>query len=175
MPSEGEALGDALLRLEDESWRLYLEELRRLDLPPGHPEAPEPQVDWSSPLGQFRRDDPGHPLGPGMPTGGPLGGDDARGSHGARWAALLRRDPCAYCGRRPGGTLDHVTPRSDAAFGEAHNWLNYTGACLSCNGAKRDEPLLLFMLAKASGGRPGAARRRALRAARRARLAERAA
>ena len=99
----------------------------------------------------FLRDDPGHPLGgSGMPTGRPLGVD---GSHGARWMALLRREPCAYCARPgPCGTVDHIEPRCRLAQ-TTHTWLNYVGACDRCNGKKADRPLLAFLLARREGCR----------------------
>ncbi len=84
-------------------------------------------------LHTFLRDDAGTPLGPGMPSGAPLrldtpdgactpdgafstpictGGTPTGGDrHYDAWLRLLRADPCAYCGG-PGGTVDHVEPRS---------------------------------------------------------------
>ena len=94
----------------------------------------------------FLRDDGGTPLGPGMPSGGPVRTDGQ--SHYDAWLALARRDPCAYCAR-PGrsGTVDHVDPRSRPArgLGSAHSWVNTVGACERCNAAKRDLPLLVFL------------------------------
>lgn len=81
---------------------------------------------------EFLRDDGGSPLGPGMPSGSPL----------------LRRDACSYCGARAaGGTVDHIDPRSGAArgIGSVHGWINTVGACVRCNGAKRDLGLLVFL------------------------------
>ncbi|MEY2515859.1 MAG: hypothetical protein QOJ89_3217 [bacterium] len=93
----------------------------------------------------FLRDDGGSPLGPGMPSGAPLRADGQ--SHYDAWLALLRRDPCSYCGACWSGTVDHVEPRSRAArgIGTAHSWVNTVGACERCNGAKRDSALLAFL------------------------------
>ena len=60
----------------------------------------------------------------------------------------MRLDPCAYCGTLgPSGTVDHVEPRSRSTrgLGSAHAWLNTVGACVRCNGAKRDSVLLAFL------------------------------
>jgi 5-methylcytosine-specific restriction endonuclease McrA len=98
-------------------------------------------------LHDFLRDDAGTPLGPGMPSGRPLRLDGER--HYDAWLRLLRADPCAYCGRA-GGTVDHVEPRSRPArgLGSVHGWGNVVGACGRCNGAKRDRPLLAFLLSR---------------------------
>lgn len=52
--------------------------------------------------------------------------------------AVLRRDPCAYCGAQPSG-VDHIVPTSGGGENDATNW---TGCCQRCNGAKGDLPLL---------------------------------
>ncbi len=94
----------------------------------------------------FLRDDAGTPLGHGMPSGAPLRADGQ--SHYEAWQALLRRDPCSYCGARgEAGTVDHVEPRSRSArgVGTVHGWINTVGACARCNGAKRDLALLAFL------------------------------
>lgn len=93
----------------------------------------------------YLRDDAGSPLGIGMPSGGPLREDGQ--SHYEAWQALLRRDPCSYCGIGACGTVDHIDPRSRAArgIGTVHGWVNTAGACARCNGAKRDIALLTFL------------------------------
>jgi 5-methylcytosine-specific restriction endonuclease McrA len=58
------------------------------------------------------------------------------------YGGALKRDPCSYCGA-PGGTLDHVEA---ANGGGADDWSNRTGACVSCNSAKGERSLLLFLL-----------------------------
>lgn len=68
-----------------------------------------------------------------------------RDSDTTAYVALVRRDPCAYC-NGAGGTVDHIVPL--ALAGDDH-WMNYAGACLSCNASKHDRPLLIFMLARA--------------------------
>ena len=120
----------------------------------------------------FLRDDAGSPLGAGMPSGAPLRMDGQ--SHYEAWQALLRRDPCAYCGAARGepGTVDHVDPRSRAArgVGTVHGWINTVGACARCNGAKRDLGLLVFLYSRrwsAPGARPGEPARVMRRSARR--------
>jgi hypothetical protein len=102
-------------------------------------------------LHTFLRDDAGHPLGPGMPMGAPLREDGQ--SHYDAWQAILRRDPCAYCGAARSGTVDHIEPRSrpSRGIGSAHGWVNLTGACSRCNGAKRDTDLLLFLARRQYG------------------------
>ena len=95
-------------------------------------------------LRNFLRDDAGSPLGRGMPSGRPLREDGE--SHYGAWQSLLRRDPCAYC-PGAGGTVDHIEPRCrpSRGVGSPHGWVNTTGACTRCNGAKRDRPLLEFL------------------------------
>jgi len=90
-----------------------------------------------------------------MPSGSPLRADGH--SHYEAWLALLRRDPCAYCAA-DGGTVDHVEPRSRAArgLGTPHSSINTVGACVRCNGAKRDIALLHFLHRRRwQGHRPG--------------------
>lgn len=96
-------------------------------------------------LAEFLRDDAGTPLGARAGSSGrPLRADGQ--SHYEAWLAQLRREVCAYCGA-PGGTVDHIEPRSRSArgVGSAHSWLNVVGACGRCNQAKRDLPLLEFL------------------------------
>jgi 5-methylcytosine-specific restriction endonuclease McrA len=110
----------------------------------------------------YLRDDAGSPLGPGMPSGAPRRADGE--SHYDAWLALVRRDPCSYCGAAgAAGTVDHVDPRSHPVrgLGTAHGWVNTVGACSRCNGAKRDLRLLVF-LHRRRWGAP-ARRRRAVR------------
>jgi len=97
-------------------------------------------------IATYLRDDAGTPLGRGMPSGRPLRNDGER--HYDAWLRLLRLDPCAYCGRRRAGTVDHVEPRSKPVrgLGGAHSWLNVVGACERCNGAKRDRDLLTALI-----------------------------
>lgn len=56
---------------------------------------------------------------------------------------ILRRDPCAYCGASPAGTIDHMMP---LALGGAHHWTNLTAACETCNKSKNDKGLLHYLL-----------------------------
>lgn len=132
---EARALKESLARLEAESWDLYLDELRRLDVAIEEVDAP----DWDTPVGQFLRSDAGTPLGPGFVSGAPIAGDEV-GAHIARWMLILRLDPCAYCGARPAGTVDHIVPKRHPDR-ETHTWVNMTGACSSCNSNKGANPL----------------------------------
>lgn len=113
--------------------------------PPGvaAPARPTP----AAVLDEFLRDDGGTPLGRGYPSGRALRRDGER--HYDAWLRMLRADPCAYCGG-PGGTVDHVDPRSRSArgLGTAHGWINTVGACAPCNGRKGDRPLLLWLAAR---------------------------
>lgn len=55
----------------------------------------------------------------------------------------LRRDPCAYCGKRSDEMeLDHIQPR---AAGGRDFWGNLTAACSGCNREKRTWTLLGFL------------------------------
>jgi len=118
----------------------------------------------------FLRDDAGYPLGGGMPSGSPLRADGE--SHYEAWLALLRRDPCTYCSA-PGGTVDHVEPRSGSArgIGTVTGWVNTVGACVRCNGAKRDLPLLVHLDRRRWSRAPSRPRRRGGRGTTRPRVA----
>lgn len=120
---------------------------------------------------EFLSDHPGHPLGPGMPTGTPLRREVFhqptqiwRGeSHLMAWERIVRGDPCAYCGEvihynqgaedfmLGAGTADHIEPKTlpVRGLGGAYSWMNLTGACSRCNGSKARKPLLLFMWERA--------------------------
>lgn len=54
----------------------------------------------------------------------------------------LLNDPCAYCGKRPAGAVDHIEPTS---LGGSDGFANLVGCCSSCNPAKSNKPLLLFL------------------------------
>lgn len=58
------------------------------------------------------------------------------------WKAL-QQDPCAYCGVRPCGTTDHITPVGEGGKG---TFDNLTGCCPDCNVAKDTSTLLEFLL-----------------------------
>jgi 5-methylcytosine-specific restriction endonuclease McrA len=57
------------------------------------------------------------------------------------YIAILRRDPCAYCGSR-GGVVDHIDPISK---GGLNHWTNLTAACQACNSSKHTKPLLAVL------------------------------
>ena len=114
---------------------------------------------WLRPSRQFEishdeydREDPGHPLGHGMPMGRTLRSDGD--THGEAWMRVLRADPCAYCGARKDYeemSVDHVVPQTKRIPGEIHTWRNWVGACQRCNGAKRSHDLLDFLFRRAHG------------------------
>lgn len=61
---------------------------------------------------------------------------------------IVRADVCSYCMGRCGQmAYDHIVPLNADTPGEDH-WTNYTGAGRPCNAAKRDTPLLLFLLSR---------------------------
>lgn len=90
---------------------------------------------------RFITSHPGNPLGPGMPLGVTMREDGE--SHLEAWMRLVREDPCAYCDQ-PGGTIDHIEPRSLRRRG-LHNWTNFAGSCQRCNESKAAKPLLVFL------------------------------
>lgn len=64
-------------------------------------------------------------------------------SRADNYRAVLRRDPCAFCGhRRKRMTIDHIEP---VARGGRNGWMNLTGACYACNASKRTISLLDFL------------------------------
>ncbi len=56
--------------------------------------------------------------------------------------AILRADPCSYCGLRVSDHVDHVDPRIESG---GEGWENMTAACLSCNASKGRRTLLFHM------------------------------
>lgn len=62
----------------------------------------------------------------------------------------LRNDPCAFCGDRPAGTVDHITPKS---LGGKNGWRNLTGACEECNRQKSSASVLLYLWVRHGGDR----------------------
>lgn len=64
-----------------------------------------------------------------------------------RWANVLRRDPCCWCGKTPPesmGTVEHLNPLGREGDRE---WENLVGACASCNQARDQLEPLHFLLA----------------------------
>jgi HNH endonuclease len=59
------------------------------------------------------------------------------------WEAVLRCDPCAYCGARQNITIDHIEPL--VGGGRYGYTLNGTAACRKCNGRKGKLTLLEFL------------------------------
>jgi 5-methylcytosine-specific restriction endonuclease McrA len=62
-----------------------------------------------------------------------------RGRSDDPYLDTLYHDPCVYCGHG-GGTIDHIE-----AAGDRKSWENLTAACGSCNSAKGQESLLMFL------------------------------
>lgn len=62
------------------------------------------------------------------------------------WKEVLRRDPCSYCGKSMGGTVDHIVPRS--VLDVECDWDGFGGACQPCNNDKGDTPLIQYLHAK---------------------------
>lgn len=60
------------------------------------------------------------------------------------YEAILREDPCAYCGATA-GEIDHIDPLS---LGGSPEWDNLGAACRSCNASKHATPLLKYLLAR---------------------------
>lgn len=67
------------------------------------------------------------------------------------WRRTLMAEPCVYCGAEATG-LDHIAPRSSFAdvpgkrHLHIHGWWNRAPACGRCDMAKRDTPLLIFLV-----------------------------
>ena len=61
----------------------------------------------------------------------------------SEWKDVLRADPCCYCGG-PGGTLDHIAPRSMG--GSTWSLRNWTGACERCNLRRGSRRLIYFLM-----------------------------
>lgn len=57
------------------------------------------------------------------------------------YIAVLRGDPCSYCGS-DGGVVDHIEP---LFHGGDADWTNLTAACRRCNTSKHTDGLLRFM------------------------------
>lgn len=131
MHSDERELQGALAAMDRESWGAYKRELRELER--RFRSRSERLVRVSART--YLDDHGGHPLGRGMPLGAPFRADGE--SHRDGWMGVVRRDPCAFCGEA-GGTVDHIEPKTlpVRGLGGAHCWLNFTGACLSCNGSK---------------------------------------
>lgn len=59
-----------------------------------------------------------------------------------QYAAILRKDPCSYCGATT-ESEDHIQPLSR---GGDHAWWNLTAACRRCNSQKNSRTLLEYLL-----------------------------
>jgi 5-methylcytosine-specific restriction endonuclease McrA len=58
-----------------------------------------------------------------------------------QYLALVRSDPCSYCGE-PSDTLDHIVPRY---VDDDDDWSNLTAACMRCNTGKGRNSLLVYL------------------------------
>jgi hypothetical protein len=127
---------ESLRRMEEQDFADYKAWLRRLEHGPAEHDPPE-----------FERSDGGYPLGVGMPLGRSMREDGE--SHRQAWMRIIRNDPCAFCSRSRGGTVDHIEPKDPAiptrGIGGCHSWVNYTSACQNCNSSKGSESLLMFL------------------------------
>lgn len=152
----------ALRDAEARDFELYKRSLGLRELAARKGDRPDPDEDYTTPLGNFTRSDAGSPLGHNAPGGSPLRFDGE--SHREAWMAIVRDDPCSYCGRRRlggvGGTLDHIDPKRGVinfgdepprmvrGIGGLHSWLNYTAACENCNRGKGRRSLLFALMAR---------------------------
>jgi hypothetical protein len=59
------------------------------------------------------------------------------------YTAILRKDPCVYCGE-VAGTIDHIVPQGS---GGPDTIDNLTAACRNCNLRKGSRPLWKFLIA----------------------------
>lgn len=70
--------------------------------------------------------------------------------HGARFRptvqAIVKADPCAYCGG-PGGSADHIVPIVSGGTGD---WENAAGVCYRCGSMKGEKSMLTFLLERAA-------------------------
>ena len=73
-----------------------------------------------------------------------LGANTYRGNWREGWRRIVREDPCAWCGG-PGGSLDHIEPRSLTRPGRRRSWTNLTGSCFACNEYRGDVGVLQFL------------------------------
>ncbi len=62
------------------------------------------------------------------------------------WMAILRSDPCSYCGG-PGGSVDHVQP---VLFGGRTEVNNLASTCRPCNSSKGSKPLLAWLVQRSA-------------------------
>lgn len=65
-----------------------------------------------------------------------------------KWTAILRKDPCAWCGAHRSGTVDHVEPRAKGGP-KSHRSDNSSGACARCNQDRGPASLLAFLAYRA--------------------------
>lgn len=67
----------------------------------------------------------------------------AADSETLEYIAIIRNDPCTYCGRES-VAIDHIDPVSN---GGSNHWSNMTPACTSCNSSKNARTdVLVWML-----------------------------
>lgn len=72
------------------------------------------------------------------------------------WKAVLRTDPCVFCGERGDIEFEHITPRKR---GGKNDWTNIAAACKAHNTMKADLPLW-WMLWRLNEQRLGFTRQR---------------
>ncbi len=81
-----------------------------------------------------------------------MGRFDKRHPGAHAYVKILRSDPCVWCGGE-GGTIEHVTPRSEVGIRSVHdeglsrdNWQNLASACYECNQRRDRIPLLQYLI-----------------------------
>lgn len=67
------------------------------------------------------------------------------------YLSVILADPCVFCGA-PSDSVDHIVPVSGGGTGD---WDNVAPACMRCNAAKNNRPLLSFMLRRVNQGDRG--------------------
>ena len=61
-----------------------------------------------------------------------------------RWLKHIRKnDPCAYCGNKESGTIDHIVPTN---LGGDNGFQNMAPCCNDCNNKKGSIKLLPFLM-----------------------------
>jgi len=74
---------------------------------------------------------------------------------------VLLEDPCVYCSEQATG-LDHIRPRASYLPGPnsrfyrrwLNSWENRAPACLRCDNAKQNRPLVVFLIQRFRDGLP---------------------
>lgn len=73
-----------------------------------------------------------------------VGMTDIDQAESAEYRAILRGDPCAYCGA-PSTAIDHILPTVE---GGSDRWENLAPVCKGCNSRKRTRSVLTVLLSR---------------------------